>query len=79
MVSCYDRTNYSRCLTVHHQDLLCLEKEFPEVYAEFERGNFSVQVSNTNPFGGKEADKTIETTINRDTKTPGRTTGKLII
>ena len=65
-----------RYLTVHQQDLLSLEKEFPEAYAEFERGNFSVQVSNTNPFGRTEADKT---TINRDTKTPGGTTGNLII
>ena len=40
---------------------------------------FSVQVSNTNPFGQTEGDKVIETTINRDAKTPGGTTDKLII
>ena len=35
------------------------------------KGNFSVQVSANNPFGKLEADK-----ANRDTKTPGGTTGK---
>ena len=74
----YDRTNYSRYLTVHHQDLLSLEEDFPEIHTEFERGNFSVQVSKNNPFGRTEADKVIETTINRDTKTPGGTTGKKV-
>lgn len=49
----YDRTNYSRYLTVYCQDLLSLEKEFWEVNAEFERGNFSVQVSNINSFEKK--------------------------
>ena len=72
----YDRTNYSRYLTVHHQDLLSLKKDFPEIHAEFEKGNFSIQISEKNPFGRSEADKVIETTINRDTKTPGGTTGK---
>ena len=40
------------------------------------KGNFSVQVSDDNPFKKLEVDKVIETTINRDTKTPGGTTGK---
>ena len=40
------------------------------------KGNFSFQVSDDNPFGKLEVDKVIETTINRDTKTPGSTTGK---
>ena len=52
----YDRMNYSRYLKVHHQDLLSLQKQFWEVYAEFERGNILVQVPNTNPFGRAEAD-----------------------
>ena len=40
------------------------------------KGNFSVQVSDDNSFGKLEVDKVIEITINRDTKTPGCTTGK---
>ena len=67
----YDRTNYSRYLTAQYQDLLTLESDFPDVHAEFLSGNFSVQLSNTNPFGRMEADKVIETTINKETKTPG--------
>ena len=57
----YDRTNYSRYLTVHHQDLLTLKDDFPEIHSEFEKGNFSVQISDKNPFGRSEADKVIET------------------
>ena len=40
------------------------------------KGNFLVQVSDDNPFGIFESEKVIETTINRDTKIPGGTTGK---
>ena len=40
------------------------------------KGNFLVQLSDNNTFEKLEADKVIETTINRDTKTPGGTTGK---
>lgn len=72
----YDRPNYSRYLTAHYQDLVRLEKDFPEIHSEFEKGNFSVQLSPDNPFGRMEADKVIETTVNKDTKTPGGTTGK---
>jgi len=71
----YDRLNYSRYLTAHYYDLLALETNFPEILEEFQNGNFSVQMSTGNPFGRMEADKVIETTINRDTKTPGKTTG----
>ena len=40
------------------------------------KGSFSVQVSDNSRFGKLEADKVIETSINRDTETPGGTTGK---
>ena len=33
--------------------------------------NFSVQLSSVNPFGRIEADKVIETAINKDIKCPG--------
>ena len=71
----YDRPNYARYLTAHYRELAHLENDFPDIYREFEDGNFSVQLSPDNPFGRMEADKVIETTINKDTKTPGGTTG----
>ena len=73
----YDRQNYSRYLTAHYYDLLLLKDSHPEIYAEFKIGNFSVQLSEINPFARMEMDKVIETTVNKDTKTPGGTTGKL--
>ena len=63
-------------MTAHYQDLCNLEKDFPTIHEEFIKEYFSVQLSQTNPFGRMEADKVIETTINKDTKTPGGTTGK---
>ena len=71
----YDRYNYARYLTLHFVDMLSLESDHPEVYHEFINGNFTVQISSSNTFGRIEADKTIETTINRDSKTPDGTTG----
>ena len=71
----HDRQNYSRYLTAHYYDLLLLKDNHPEIYTEFENGNFSVQLSGSNSFARMELDKVIETTINKDTKTPGGTTG----
>ena len=72
----YDRHNYSKYLTMHYHELLHLEHSHPDVYTQLQGENFSVQLSKKNPFGRMEADKVIETTINRDTKTPGGTTGE---
>lgn len=47
----------------------------PQVYSAFLNGEFSVQMSNSNPFGSNEADKTIENTINHDCKTGGKYIG----
>ena len=71
----YDRTNYSRYLTTHYIDAFTLKSTHPDLY-HFQKGNFPVQISEKYTFGRMEADKVIETTINRDTKTPGRTTDK---
>ena len=60
---------------MHFVDILSLESDHPEVYHEFIIVNFTVQISSSNTFGRVEADKTIETTINRDSKTPCGTTG----
>ena len=65
----YDRQNYSRYLTTNYQDLLLLKVNHPEIYAEFQNGNFSLHESESNSFPRMEMDKVIEITINKDTKT----------
>ena len=52
-------------------EMLNLEKNHSMIYQEYVAGNVSVQLSTRNTFGRIEADKVIETTINKDTKTPG--------
>ena len=54
-----------------------LEENHRYIYDDFMKGNFSVQMSDNNTFGRLEADKVIETTINKDTKTTGETTGMI--
>ena len=71
----YDNINYARYLTTMLGEMLQLEDTHPEVYRSFMDGNFSVQLSDRNTFGRIEPDKCIEMTINKDTKTPGGTTG----
>ena len=67
----YDRQKYARSLLPCLNDMRELPSAFPEVYAAFCNGEFSVQMSHSNPFGQNKADKTIENTINRDCKTGG--------
>ena len=67
----YDNYNYARYLTPWLSEILTLETSHPEVYQEFQKGNFSVQLSETNPFGRSEPDRVIETTIDKGTKTLG--------
>ena len=67
----YDNYNYARYLTPWLSEILTLETSHPEVYREFKKRNLSVQLSETNPFGRCEPDRVIETTINKDTRTPG--------
>ena len=55
--------------------MLDLETSHPEVCQEFKKGNFPVQLSETNLFGRCESDKVIETAINKNTETPGGLTG----
>ena len=56
----YDRHNYARYLTFQYIEMINLEENHPSIYQEFMKGNFSVQVSDNNPFGQLEADKVIE-------------------
>ena len=67
----HDRHKYARSLLLFLNDMRDLPATFPEAYAAFCNGEFSVQMSPSNPFRGNEADKTIENTINRDCKTGG--------
>ncbi|KAL8594843.1 hypothetical protein ACOMHN_016084 [Nucella lapillus] len=46
----------------------------PEIYKAFKDGNFSVQFTESNPFGRIPVDQTTEVTVNRDTQTVGGTT-----
>ena len=73
----YDRQTYARYLTLHLMEMVNLEENHRCIYDDFMKSNFSVQMSDNNTFGRLEADKVIETTINKDTKTPGGTTGLL--
>ena len=41
----FDHYIYARWLSVHIQDLLSLSITCPQLYQEFERGNFVVQIS----------------------------------
>ena len=56
-------------------EMLTLESNFPEIYKEFQEGNFAAQLSDCKSFSRCETDKVIEMILNRDTKTPGGTTG----
>ena len=55
--------------------MLNLDRPHPSIYEEFLNGNFTVQQSLTNTFGKLETDVVIKTTMNKDTKSPGDTTG----
>ena len=63
----FDRHNCACYLMFHYIEMINLEENHPSIYQEFMKGNFSVQVSDNNPFRKLESDKVIETTINRDT------------
>ena len=65
----YDHYNYARYLPAFLGEMMALETTHPEVYKDFQEGQSAVQLSPNNPFSRIEADKTIEITINKDTKT----------
>ena len=41
----FDHYSYARWLSVHIQDLLSLLITYPQLYQEFDRGNFVIQIS----------------------------------
>ena len=71
----YNNVNFARYLRNVLGDMLGLEKDFPEVQQHFSDGAFAARLTNTNCFSRSETDKVIEMPINKDTKTPGGTTG----
>ena len=56
--------------------MINLDTSHPNIHEDFLNGNFAVQQSLTNIFRKLEPDKVIETIINKDTNSPGDTTGK---
>ena len=70
-VFAYDHTNYSRSLPLYWSQMINLETTHPEAHAQLSSGAFAVQRSSTNGFGKIPVDQTIESTLNRATKTKG--------
>ncbi|KAL8619632.1 hypothetical protein ACOMHN_019687 [Nucella lapillus] len=70
----YDKLNYARYLPAYYAQMTNLAASQPEIYKAFKDGNFSVQLTESNPFGRKPVDQTTEVTVNRDTQTVGGTT-----
>ena len=50
-----------------------LPEKIPRVYEAFKAGQYSVQMSNNNPFGRIPVDQATDVTVNKDTQTPGGT------
>ena len=50
----YDKLNYARFLPVYYAEMINLETDHPDIYEEFQKGNFSVQlVQQTNKQANK--------------------------
>ena len=69
----YDKLNYARFLPMYYAEMINLASDHPEIYEEFQKGNFSVQLAAGNPFGRIPVDQTTEVTVNKDTQTVGGT------
>ena len=59
----FNHQNYSRWLVRYNDNLLKLNTTHPEVYQEFQQGNFAVRRTKK-PFSGSPIDLTLEQTIN---------------
>ena len=75
----YYHINYARYLTYFLDDMLQLNKSFPGIYEQVIVRNFAAQLSSKlfshKLFSRIETDKVIQMTLNKDTKSPGGTTG----
>ncbi len=70
-----DKTNYARYLPVYYAQMTNLKSTSPDLYEHFQGGGFSVQLSDSNPFGRIAVDQTTEETVNKDTQPSGGTRG----
>ena len=68
-----DKINYARYLPLYYVQMTKLESTCPELYQHFQRGYFSVQLKQGNPFNRISVDQTTEETVNKDTQTAGGT------
>ena len=69
----YDKLNYATYISPYYAQMTNLPEKIPRVYETFKAGQFSVQMSNNNPFGRIPVDQAIDVTVNKDTQTPGGT------
>ena len=74
-VFAYDRTNYSRWISVYLIDMRNLKYTAPEVYQEFQSGNHPVKRSDNSTFNQVWTDMGLEQSLNRDSKTSGGIVG----
>ena len=62
-----DRTHYTRWCTIYLNDILGLEKNYPEIYKEFVSGKFAIKFSDI-PFSSSALDQRLEQTVNKSKK-----------
>ena len=60
-------------MSPYYAQMTNLPEKIPRVYETFKAGQFSVQMSNNNPFGRIPVDQATDVTVNKDTQTPGGT------
>lgn len=65
-----DRTNYAKWAALYLEDMIMLEKNYPEVYEQFLKGRFTVKQSTT-PYTSVATDQALEQLINRPSKGTG--------
>ena len=69
----YDRLNYAGYQPAYYAQMTNLAASQPDIYQAFKDGHFSVQLTESNPFGRILVDQMTEVTVNRDTQTVGST------
>ena len=69
----YDKLNYAKYISPYYAQMTNLPEKIPRVHDTFKAGQFSVQLSNNNPFGRIPVDQATDVTVNKDTQTPGCT------
>jgi len=70
----FDKVNYAKYLPVYCAQKTQLEHSCPELFPNFQQGNFTVKLKSGEQFCQIPADQSTEDTLNRDIQTVGRTT-----